>query len=232
MTSKSCPRCGASIDPSTAPRGAAVSCPTCGAALPPVRGGLRVLHVIVGLAALLFCCPLVGIGAAVIIPNILRAQHATYAQDCRRNLRDWYISQKAYYEIRNAYSPDFANVLFEPEPDSRYAYFTRLESREARDTPDPLLRRNAVIIRATTTGAPSPHKPVSTEQLPPRLKPILGLSGTCPACEITAACAANLDEDDGLDVWVISTGELNLRDIDGKPTAPGEPIHVMSDLGN
>lgn len=70
---------------------------------------------------------------------------------------------------------------------------------------------------------------VSFEQLPPGVQAILGMTGTSPQCQISAACAANLDDDDTLDVWVISTGPLPLNHADGKPSVPDFVIHVVDD---
>lgn len=37
-----------------------------------------------------------------------------------------------------------------------------------------------------------------------------GLSGTCPDCSVTVACVSNLDGDDDLDLWSISTADRTL----------------------
>jgi hypothetical protein len=59
--------------------------------------------------------------------------------------------------------------------------------------------------------------------LPAELRQSLGLSGTCPACDVTLACVGNIDDDPDFDVWTIST-----HDREGAPR--GTPIHHLKDL--
>jgi hypothetical protein len=55
-----------------------------------------------------------------------------------------------------------------------------------------------------------------------------GMLGECPECDITMACAGNLDGDDTLDVWTISTGERTLPNDTIIP--PGEVFHHVDDV--
>jgi hypothetical protein len=43
------------------------------------------------------------------------------------------------------------------------------------------------------------------------------------------ACAGNTDDDETLDVWVISTGPLDLQAEDGEAAEPGVPLHFVDD---
>ncbi len=61
------------------------------------------------------------------------------------------------------------------------------------------LTRNAVGIPSSEGGV--------DEKLSTLLRPQLGLQGECPACQLTMACAAQLDADPTLDVWTVSTFE-------------------------
>ena len=60
-------------------------------------------------------------------------------------------------------------------------------------------------------------------KLPPELRAATGLEGTCPDCNVTIACVANLDDDPDVDVWTISTK-------DRPEAARGTPIHHLKDL--
>ncbi len=54
----------------------------------------------------------------------------------------------------------------------------------------------------------------------------------CPgeACNVTVACAGNVDGDDFLDVWSISTVER--RAPDGSAISPGEPFNHRNDIND
>jgi hypothetical protein len=55
----------------------------------------------------------------------------------------------------------------------------------------------------------------------------LGVSGHCPKCEFTAACAGNIDGDPELDIWTISSAE---RTVGGELILPGSPFNDFSDI--
>jgi hypothetical protein len=55
----------------------------------------------------------------------------------------------------------------------------------------------------------------------------LGLTGACPACDLTVACAGQLDEDPALDVWSVSTAARHGPD--GRLIPPGQPFHDADD---
>lgn len=63
----------------------------------------------------------------------------------------------------------------------------------------PLTGADAVGIASTTAGL--------DEKVPQLVRLHVGLSGECPMCQVTMLCAAQLDGDDTVDVWTISTVE-------------------------
>lgn len=90
--------------------------------------------------------------------------------------------------------------------------------------------RQPVDLRRGTSSPEAERATGATfDELPSRLKEVLGLMGTCPTCKITAACATNLDEDSTLDIRVVSTGMLPLQDIHGDDAEPGRPFHLVDD---
>jgi hypothetical protein len=64
------------------------------------------------------------------------------------------------------------------------------------------------------------------ERFPAELLPLLGVQGQCPTCEVVIGCAANLDDDDAVDVWTISSAD---RQLGGAPVARGTAFHHVSD---
>jgi hypothetical protein len=63
-------------------------------------------------------------------------------------------------------------------------------------------------------------------RFPPELLPTLGVQGTCPACEVVIGCAGNIDEDDTVDVWTISSAD---RVLGGATVSRGTPYRHVND---
>jgi hypothetical protein len=65
------------------------------------------------------------------------------------------------------------------------------------------------------------------EATPQAVKQALGVRGTCPDCAITLSCVTDLDDDDTVDVWTISTAVRTGRE---GPIGPGEPYNDVDDV--
>jgi hypothetical protein len=132
--------------------------------------------------------------------------------ECRGNLRAIVANELALMESRGVYSVHPSEVGFAPAPGNRYLYLFALDGGVTRrdGAPSPPLAESVGI------GPDTRRHGVTAEWLRERL-PVdvaaqLGLSGTCPACEVTLACVGNIDGDDAVDVWSISTKERPLPD--------------------
>ncbi|MCP3098605.1 fimbrial protein [Myxococcus sp. K15C18031901] len=218
MPKMTCPRCKNPIDLQGVAAGATVACQTCGNIATATKPLSRKwIAAIIGAVALVLCCPLTGIMAAIAIPNFIRFQLRAKQAECKTYLKSWYLAQQAYRAQHDRYEPRFAEVGFAPEPGNRYAYFA------AKPVPG---EDTGTFIDAD----PKRFPPLTPDALPPAAAAVVGLSGTCPDCEITAACVGDLVKGDSFDVWVISTGALPLTGEDGEPTPPGQPVHLEKDL--
>ena len=81
------------------------------------------------------------------------------------------------------------------------------------------------VMRVTTIHGP---RDIRLEQVPADVVRRLGVSGACPACELTVACVAQLDEDEGVDIWTLSSGDR--PGPEGTIVHAGEFIHELDDL--
>ncbi len=143
--------------------------------------------------------------------------------ECRATMRTIFGLQTAYYSRHQAYSPHPVVIGWAPSQGNRYLYLLDKEGDVTRrdGLPSPPLEESVGY------GPDTKKRDVSVEELLPKLpaevRALLGLEGTCPACDITVACVGNLDADDDVDVWSISTKD--------RPDAPrGTPIHHRKDL--
>ncbi|MBZ4333382.1 fimbrial protein [Corallococcus sp. AS-1-12] len=173
-------------------------------------------------------CSCLGVVAVNTVRHFVRFGQRARAAECRSNLRAWYRLQRRHFQDTKTYEPVFAKVGFAPERGNRYAYFAGRGPMEVRDRERSEAPEGAVAIGADTFQF-TYLRPFDVEALPPSLKARLGVSGTCPACAITLACVGNTDEDATLDVWVLSTGALDLQDVDGEAAGPGVPVQLVDD---
>lgn len=146
--------------------------------------------------------------------------------ECKSNLRAWFAAQRAHHTQHRSYAPELAKVGFWPEPGNRYAYFAGSGPVQV---PGGAPVEGAQALGADSQRVSGSRSP-TVNDLPAPVVAKLGLRGRCPECEITLACVGNLDLDEKLDVWVISTARLDLRSVDGEPMEPGIPTHIVDDL--
>lgn len=143
--------------------------------------------------------------------------------ECRSTLRSITALEFAYYSERQKYSVHPVEIGFAPSQGNRYLYLFAREGPLTRrdELPSPLLgesvgygpdtRKHGVLLEDLLL------------KLPAEIRATVGLTGTCPACEVTIACVGNLDADPDVDVWTISTA-------DRPEAARGTPLHHLKDL--
>ncbi len=172
------------------------------------RKVLAIITLVLGVAYV----PVVGILAAIAIPNFIKYQSRAKQSECKSNLRAALVAQRAYFAEHDAYAPDPKVVGFEPER-PRYLY-----------------RFDADGALASVGIAPShPEAPPVAELeagVPREVLAEVGLRGECPECDVTMLCAGNVDGDATIDVWTISTGDRTIR---GEPVAAGQPYQHVDD---
>ena len=170
---------------------------------------------------------LLGMGvAAIAVFGLYRLIHPPRdpSRECRNNLKTLFTTQRALWHERDAYSPTFARLDFYLERGNLYAYFIGPGLLEERGSSGSVEKTGGLVfisggnvVGDTAQGvavdlARFPGRRILFSQLPPEVARQVGVSGTCPECEVTMACAAQLDEDATLDVWSISSAERTLAD--------------------
>jgi type IV pilus assembly protein PilA len=173
---------------------------------------------------------MVGILAAIAIPNFIRFQARAKQSECRANLKSVFTAQKSYFQEKDQYSSLPQEIGFSPERGNRYAYFL--------DVSGSLQDRSSAAL--STSGQDETGIGVDTFKygamrsltvddmsaaLAGRLEP--GVQGQCPDCSFTAVCAGNLDQDGTLDVWSISSED---RTIGAERVMAGVPFNHVNDV--
>jgi type IV pilus assembly protein PilA len=190
---------------------------------PAKKKNPALIIVVLLLGGLSLCC-VVGILAAIAVPNFIKFQARAKQAEAKANLRAAYTAERAYFAEKNAYSADVGELVFSPQSGNRYLYAFSSEGDLAPPGSD-LKGKTGVLADA------SRHDGLSNEALeqgvPAPLWDEVGVQGTCPnACSITIVAAGNVDTDDTVDVWSVSTVD---RTIDGQTVPAGTPHNHVND---
>src|SRR6266478_2055072 len=95
------------------------------------------------LIELMIVVAIIGILAAIAIPNFIKFQARSKQSEAKANLKAVFTAQKAFFQEKDRFSTLTGEVGFEPERNNRYAYFlTGTGTLEGRTT--------SVITQATT----------------------------------------------------------------------------------
>ncbi|RKH48681.1 type IV pilin protein [Corallococcus llansteffanensis] len=189
------------------------------------KGGFTLIELMIVVA-------IIGILAAIAIPNFIRFQAKSKQSEAKTNLKAIFTAQKSYFGEKDKYSSDFTVIGFDPEPANRYSYGLAAGCSSAVDaTPTGRVAAKTGCIgqdKAKFTTAPPAANALSALGVQPSL-------AACPSCFFSANAIGNVDNDAAGDVWGITaspTGEtlaLNCG-IDTTKIAAGEPGNAYNDV--
>ncbi|WP_241758516.1 type IV pilin protein [Myxococcus landrumensis] len=183
------------------------------------KGGFTLIELMIVVA-------IIGILAAIAIPNFIRFQAKSKQSEAKTNLKAIFTAQKAYFGEKDKYVSDFKVVGFDPEPGNRYTYGIAACASVAQ----------AVNARTYTAGCIGQDQARFT-QVPtggPALTP--GITGTCPNCSFNASATGNVDNDPEGDTWAItsiatvSTNLTGTCGVDSTSVSGGEPGNAYNDV--
>lgn len=168
------------------------------------------------IAALIIPVPMIILmSAAVAIPNFIKFQARAKQSECKANLRSIYTAERSFRAEYDRYSQNFEEIRFPPPPGRRYSYLLSAHP-EVEGTFAPADREDSVLPTAKIIGL-----------LPDSLQTTVGMTGECPDCEFTAVCIGQIDRDDTLDVWSVSS--VSRKGPDGETIEPGVPYNDVND---
>jgi len=226
---------------------------------PDMRRGFTLIEVMIAVG-------IVGILAAIAIPNFAKFQARSKQSEARVNLKAMFTAQKGFVAERDRFSTLVSEIGFAPERNNRYAYFTgqggtqedRTGSESASAPTNTAVQfdsfrysdRNvfdAARINLDPATSPCGLTLPGVHAFPPgggggggdNSGPGNGGGGDpTPAGPAiwTGMAQGQVDADDTLDLWSISTGTRLAPQAPGcsspGPNAAGEPLLEMNDVSN
>jgi len=186
------------------------------------------------LVELMIVVAIIGILAAIAIPNFIRFQARSKQSEAKTNLKALFTGQRSRFGERDRYSSAIAEIGFAPERGNRYLYdlgditgvagsCTATEDRSTAivapgsycGVQGDRLRYGSLytdaLLNGGVTGAGTvsfiPSQGGGTALASNNVGYILSL---CPACDFAARARGNIDNDSGSDEWYLSSQFIDL----------------------
>jgi type IV pilus assembly protein PilA len=176
------------------------------------------------LIELMIVVAIIGILAAIAIPNFIRLQGRAKQSEAKANLKAVFQAEKAFMQAKDRYSSQIVEVGFSPDRGNRYQYFLGALTGPFDDRTG-----TQIVIAPDAVG-------ISVDVFRfPSITPTAFLCGTTTGSSMTgftAGAQGNIDTDPTLDQWTISSDSRTLgSNCDaGGNVASGEPANEQNDL--
>jgi type IV pilus assembly protein PilA len=198
------------------------------------------------LIELMIVVAIIGILAAIAIPNFIRFQARSKQSEAKANLKSLFTAQRSQFQEKDKYLTAVRTLGFSPERGNRYYYVLNAAPATTES------RAAAVLVQAATDEAITVDKfkfptaltnPAVNEGAivwaaggsnPPPA--VAGVTvGVCPNCNFLAYASGQIDNEAvGIDSWVITSKDATITPACGDATdtaAPaGNPYNTYNDV--
>ncbi len=212
------------------------------------------------LVELMIVVAIIGILAAIAIPNFLRFQARAKQSEAKTNLKAIFTGQKSFYAERDAYTVETGLVAFAPERGNRYRYdlgnnTATAQNGAATDNCATMTQRTAAIpvsggVECGITGDIFRYGVNITPASLVGRSPItwtLTVNGTavlaadavgtdaanCPNCSFSARAVGNIDNDPGGDEFFVGSmfgSTISAPCAEALQDQPGAAINTHNDI--
>jgi type IV pilus assembly protein PilA len=190
---------------------------------------MKKLHKGFTLIELMIVVAIIGILAALAIPNFIKFQARSKQSEAKSNLKGLFTAERSYYQEHDTYTSCVRTMGFNPERANRYRYTVNTTVRADETCGTTELRANAAGVTANTDGdieadsfkysvastaaanaaaAAATYAPVAP--LNSNITVAANLVGVTPAAasplgSFGGAAWGNVDSDTQLDIWFVSS---------------------------
>ncbi len=192
------------------------------------------------LIELMIVVAIIGILAAIAIPNFIRFQARSKQGEAKSNLKSVFTAQRSFYQEKDRYSAQVDEIGFAPERGNRYYYqlgdCTKSEDRAGAAIVRDLAGLDTCIQVDTfkySTAKAAPVYVAGGSDPNGGKAGVIGLAA-CPTCDFMALASGDIDaESVGIDSWYISsvsvTNAANCGNTDVASPA-GTPYNTYNDV--
>ena len=167
------------------------------------------------LIELMIVVAIIGILAAIAIPNFIRFQARSKQSEAKTNLKALFTAQKSFFGEKDRYETSGSIVGFSPEASNRYFYAVDSACAAIWPRPGQAPGTGYDCVGNDTVrfpDAPGIANLVGFTALPtipgPQDCPAqAGVTGTCPTCCFSGGAVGNVDNDSLFDSWLITSGD-------------------------
>ena len=152
---------------------------------------------------------LIGILAAIAIPNFIKMQSRSKQAEARANLKAFFVAEKGYFANADTYSNLISIIAFAPERDNRYCY-------DVGGGASPVWQSRTTSVTGTDTVPPT-QTSIMADTFKYASVGITSVMTSTVTATVTsgqngtfiASAVSNLDGDPTLDQWSISSYNRN-----------------------
>ena len=203
------------------------------------------------LIELMIVVAIIGILAAIAIPNFIKFQARSKQSEVKSNLKAFFTAEKSFFQEKDTYSEVIGDVGFSPERGNRYAYYAgaaqTCQTRAVAGLPAAAANENCVHVDtfkyigalinpgvkggAAFPGATGGADPAAPGPGSAGCNPAVCTG--CPDCNITMTASGTVDnEKTGYDSWYVSTKDSKSAPVAGCGTIENVPAGAPANIYN